>query len=78
MFTASGKYSFADVLPGLYEVSVSDVYLCWAQTVHKLNVKTAEETVPPFVHNGYLVSVISSHATEVRPKLACSTTTAHN
>lgn len=64
--TGNGKYSFVNVLPGLYEITVPDVYLCWAQTVQKLSVKSAEETVPAFVHSGYLVSVISSHATQVR------------
>lgn len=61
----NGKYKFENVLPGLYEVTVPDVYLCWASTAHKLNVKNVEETVPVFTHNGYSVSVISSHATQV-------------
>lgn len=62
----NGKYSFTDVLPGLYDVTVPDLQLCWITKSHRITIKTAEEKVPVFEHSGFLVSVISSHATQVR------------
>lgn len=61
----NGKYSFVDVLPGTYEVSVPTNLLCWESNTLALNVKSATEVVPTFVHTGYLVSVTSSHNTAV-------------
>lgn len=61
----SGKYSFDEVRPGTYELSVPNNLLCWESNTLTLNVKSASETVPTFVHNGYLVSITSSHSTKV-------------
>lgn len=61
----NGKYSFVDVLPGAYEVSVPINLLCWESNTLALNVKSATEVVPTFVHTGYLISVSSSHNTHV-------------
>lgn len=60
-----GKYSFSDVLPGAYEVSVPTNLLCWESNTLTLNVKSATEVIPTFVHTGYLVTVSSSHNTKV-------------
>lgn len=60
-----GKYSFNNVLPGSYEVTVASSSLCWEANTLTINVKTASETIPTLVHNGYLVSVSSSHNTRV-------------
>lgn len=65
----NGKYSFVDVLPGTYEVSVPTNLLCWESNTLALNVKSATEVVPTFVHTGYLVTVSSSHNTKVKTKL---------
>lgn len=65
----NGKYSFGDVLPGTYEVSVPTSLLCWESNTLALNVKSATEVVPTFVHTGYLVSVSSSHNTQMTYKL---------
>lgn len=62
----NGKYSFSEVLPGTYEVSVSTQLLCWESNTLTLIVKSATEIVPTFVHTGYLVSVSSSHNTKVK------------
>lgn len=61
----NGKYSFSEVLPGTYEVSVPTNLLCWESNTLTLIVKSATEIVPTFVHTGYLVSVSSSHNTKV-------------
>lgn len=58
------------MLPGTYEVSVPSPSLCWETTTLVINVQSATETIPTFVHTGYLVSVISSHTTQIRYKLA--------
>jgi hypothetical protein len=59
---SGGKYSFADVLPGSYELSVSQTVLCWDNHVQRLTVKEAVHSVPAFKHSGYQVSIVSSHA----------------
>lgn len=61
----NGKYSFSEVLPGTYEVSIVSNLLCWESNTLTLIVKSATEIVPTFVHIGYLVSVSSSHHTMV-------------
>lgn len=63
------KYSFVDIRPGTYELSVPSNLLCWESNTLTLNVKSASETVPTFVHNGYLVSITSSHSTKMTYKL---------
>lgn len=61
----AGRYSFTNVLPGTYEVSVPKSKLCWQTSAVKINIKSAQETVPPFIQNGYIVSVVSSHSTKM-------------
>lgn len=61
----NGKYSFSEVLPGTYEVSVPTNLLCWESNTLTLIVKSATEVVPTFIHTGYLVSISSSHNTKV-------------
>ncbi|XP_001654625.2 nodal modulator 1 isoform X1 [Aedes aegypti] len=63
-----GKYSFVNVLPGSYEVSVPKGKLCWQSNTVKINVKTAQETVPTLVQSGYVVSIVSSHAVKMTYK----------
>uniref|UniRef100_A0A182QGP4 SD-repeat containing protein B domain-containing protein n=1 Tax=Anopheles farauti TaxID=69004 RepID=A0A182QGP4_9DIPT len=57
----SGSYSFQNVLPGSYEVSVPSAKFCWQSNTVKINIKTAKETVPDFVQTGYIVSLLASH-----------------
>lgn len=64
-FLQNERYSFSEVLPGTYEVSVPTELLCWESNTLTLIVKSATETVPTFVHTGYLVSISSSHNTKV-------------
>ncbi|KMY92670.1 nodal modulator 3 [Drosophila simulans] len=56
-----GKYVFKDMLPGPYELTIPQGNLCYESTRVFLNVASAEEDAPPFVHKGYEVSIISSH-----------------
>lgn len=63
------KYSFANVLPGSYEIAVPKSRLCWQSHTVKINVKSAQETVPVFVQSGYVVSIVSSHANKMSYKL---------
>ncbi|XP_055531777.1 BOS complex subunit NOMO1 [Wyeomyia smithii] len=64
----AGKYLFENVLPGSYEVSVPKFKLCWQADKIKINVKTVKESVESFVQNGYVVSIVSSHATKMSYK----------
>ncbi|XP_055609200.1 BOS complex subunit NOMO1 [Uranotaenia lowii] len=63
-----GKYAFANVLPGSYEASVPKTKLCWQSNTVRINVKSTQETVPAFVQNGYLVSLIASHSAKMNYK----------
>lgn len=63
------KYSFANVLPGSYEITVPKSRLCWQSNTVKINVKSAQETVQAFVQSGYVVSIVSSHSTKMTYKL---------
>ncbi|XP_073846910.1 BOS complex subunit NOMO1 [Musca autumnalis] len=56
-----GKYSFTNVLPGPYEITVPQSSLCFDSTRVLLNVASAQETAPEFVQHGYEVNIISSH-----------------
>lgn len=58
----AGKYQFSEILPGKYEVVAQNPVLCWEQTKIPIEVKSAEEMVPSFVHTGYKITVISSHS----------------
>lgn len=49
------------MLPGPYELTIPQGNLCYESTRVFLNVASAEEDAPPFVHKGYEVSIISSH-----------------
>lgn len=68
----SGKYSFSHVLPGNYELTVPKSRLCWQTSTVKINVKSAEESVPTFVQSGYIVSIVSSHSTKMTYKKQAS------
>ncbi|KAH8394787.1 hypothetical protein KR222_006026 [Zaprionus bogoriensis] len=61
-----GKYVFKDVLPGPYELTIPQGNLCYESTRVFLNVASAEENAPPFIHKGYEVSIISSHRALMR------------
>lgn len=66
---SAGKYSFTNVLPGNYEISVPKTKFCWQRNTVNINVKSAQETVPAIVQNGYIVSFMSSHGTTMNYKL---------
>lgn len=57
----AGKYSFKNVLPGPYEITVPQSNLCFDSTRVLINVASASETAPDFVQRGYEINIISSH-----------------
>ncbi|XP_055839331.1 BOS complex subunit NOMO1 [Episyrphus balteatus] len=59
----NGKYSFKEILPGPYELNIPQSSLCFESTMGLININSASETAPPFIHKGYEVSIISSHRT---------------
>ncbi|XP_034651028.1 nodal modulator 3 [Drosophila subobscura] len=61
-----GKFVFKDMLPGPYELTIPQGNLCYESTRVFLNVASAEEDAPPFIHKGYEVSIISSHRALMR------------
>lgn len=68
---ANGKYSFENVLPGRYQLSVPVDEICWEKEAQIIIVKSTLENVPVFVQNGYkLGPIISSHNAKVS-KIAC-------
>lgn len=56
-----GKYTFTNVLPGPYEITIPQSNLCFESTRVLLNVASASEIAPDFVQHGYEVNIISSH-----------------
>lgn len=64
-----GKYSFIDILPGNYEVTVPQSTLCWDKTSVNINVKSAQEVIPTLTHIGYQITIISSHTTNLKYQL---------
>lgn len=75
--SSNGKYVFEDILPGGYLLSVSNQDLCWEKNQVKVDVKSAIETVQPFVQNGFKISIISSHSTNVSTKMVISKSIVH-
>lgn len=62
----NGDYSFEEILPGRYQLSVPNDRLCWESHQHKIIVKSTVENVPKFVQNGYKIGpIISSHDLQV-------------
>lgn len=62
----NGAYSFDEILPGRYEVSVPKENLCWENHQQKLIVKSTVENVPKFIQSGFKIGpIISSHNSEV-------------
>lgn len=64
-----GKYSFIDILPGNYEVTVPQSTICWDKTSVNINVKSAQEVIPTLTHVGYQITIISSHTTNLKYQL---------
>ncbi|XP_049779932.1 nodal modulator 3 [Schistocerca cancellata] len=62
-------FTFSDVLPGKYQVSVDKEDWCWESVSHIVSVNTAQSRVPAFRHTGFSVTIISSHNTNVQYKL---------
>uniref|UniRef100_A0A1I8P9T7 Uncharacterized protein n=1 Tax=Stomoxys calcitrans TaxID=35570 RepID=A0A1I8P9T7_STOCA len=56
-----GKYTFKNVLPGPYEITIPQSNLCFDSTRVLINVASASETAPQFIQHGYEVNIISSH-----------------
>uniref|UniRef100_A0A1L8DPQ2 Putative metalloproteinase-related collagenase pm5 n=2 Tax=Nyssomyia neivai TaxID=330878 RepID=A0A1L8DPQ2_9DIPT len=62
----NGKYTFTDVMPGRYEATIQDTLLCWKESRYTFTVESVTETIPPFIHNGYKVTVIASHVVRMK------------
>nr|CAD7198119.1 unnamed protein product [Timema douglasi] len=67
-----GAYSFDNILPGKYEVTVEKNEWCWESTSYIIDVNSLESTVPIFVQTGFTVTFVSSHDTEVLYNLKTS------
>jgi len=61
-----GSYTFEDILPGKYQITVDKDEWCWESSTQTVSVSTAESTVPPFKQVGYTVTFLSSHKTQVK------------
>ncbi|XP_067633039.1 BOS complex subunit NOMO1 [Eurosta solidaginis] len=72
----NGKYSFKEILPGPYEITIPQSNLCFDSTTVFINVASASETASPFVQRGYEVSIISSHRAIMKYKYAGTTASA--
>lgn len=63
---ANGAYSFEEILPGRYQLSVPSDGLCWEKHQQNIVVKSTMENVPMFVQNGFKIGpIISSHDCKV-------------
>lgn len=65
-FILDGHYSFENVLPGQYEITIARPSLCFNTIRQIISVSSALESVPDFVQTGYEVEILSSHNTMVR------------
>ncbi|XP_055379497.1 BOS complex subunit NOMO1 [Condylostylus longicornis] len=63
-----GKYEFLKVLPGPYEVTIPQTNLCFESNKVLVNIASAMETAPHFIHKGYEISIISSHKATLKYK----------
>lgn len=62
----NGVYSFQEILPGRYQVTVPSENICWAQNQQNIVIKTALEKVPIFTQSGFkLAPIVASHDTQV-------------
>jgi hypothetical protein len=62
---SGGSYTFEDILPGKYQITVDKDEWCWESSTQTVSVSTADSTVPPFIQVGYIATFISSHETQV-------------
>lgn len=63
---SNGAYSFDEILPGRYQVSVPSDNICWEKQQQNIVVKSTLEKVPKFIQNGFkLAPIIASHDTQV-------------
>ena len=66
----NGAYSFEEILPGRYQLTVPSDGLCWEKEQQNIVVKSTIETVPKFIQNGYKIGpIIASHDSKVNFKL---------
>lgn len=62
----NGVYSFEEILPGRYQMTVPSDSLCWENHQQNIVVKSTVENVPKFVQSGYKVGpIISTHDSQV-------------
>ena len=62
-----GAYSFEEILPGRYQLTVPTDNICWESEKQNIVVKSTLEKVPKFTQSGFkLAPIIASHETKVR------------
>lgn len=67
----NGAYSFEEILPGRYQLTVPSDSLCWEKDQQNIVVKSTEENVPKFIQSGYKIGpIISSHDAQVKHLLS--------
>lgn len=66
----NGAYSFDEILPGRYQLTVPSEGLCWEKEQQNIVVKSTLENVPKFIQSGYKIGpIIASHDSKVKFKL---------
>lgn len=53
------------MLPGHYEVLIDNDIFCWEDPSYRISITSERAEVPPFKQNGFSITFISSHDTEV-------------
>lgn len=62
----NGVYTFDEILPGRYQLTVPTEALCWEKHQQSLVVKSTIENVPKFIQSGFKVGpIIASHDSKV-------------
>lgn len=62
----NGVYSFEEILPNRYQLTVPSEGLCWEKEQQSIVVKSTVENVPKFIQSGYKIgSIIASHDCKV-------------
>jgi hypothetical protein len=57
------QFAVSDVLPGRYEVTISNTNWCWKQASYRIEVRSEDIGDISFIQTGYLMPITSSHAT---------------
>lgn len=61
-----GQYEVPNVIPGKYVVTLESSKFCWKEDQHIITLTSEKTIVPDFVQEGYIITIESSHRTEVK------------